>query len=235
MSDREEFEKALALYESKCVTGSSALVRKIASHFYDVRQPEIDALKAGEEVSSRILEMQSEDISRLAIENSTLVKENNDIKECLDGLLIQFADVQKLAAATTPPVQSHIAQVLPLQQQPEVTVTTTAQEPDLSQEARDWYAKRRSAKQPAQSHQLDDADIRTIALDCGFKLKPQPDGLEDLNPYVYRFAREILSTAPRAEDDNSKLKEAAEEIESRLRNAGLEYDADYLRAALEGK
>ena len=58
----------------------------------------------------------------------------------------------------------------------------------------------REAQMQAQSHQLDDADIRAIALDCGFKLKPQPDGLEDLNPYVYRFAREILSTIPRAED-----------------------------------
>lgn len=50
------------------------------------------------------------------------------------------------------------------------------------------------------AYELDDADIRAIALDCGFKLKPQPDGLEDLNPYVYKFARELLSTIPRPED-----------------------------------
>ncbi len=47
---------------------------------------------------------------------------------------------------------------------------------------------------------LDDAEIRAIALDCGFKLKPQPDGPDDLNPYVYRFANEILATMPAPED-----------------------------------
>lgn len=35
--------------------------------------------------------------------------------------------------------------------------------------------------------------IREKALACGFKLKPQVDGTDDLNPYVYTFAEEILN------------------------------------------
>lgn len=31
--------------------------------------------------------------------------------------------------------------------------------------------------------------IKDLALAAGFKLKPQPDGAEDLNPYVYEFAK----------------------------------------------
>lgn len=34
--------------------------------------------------------------------------------------------------------------------------------------------------------------IRTIALMKGFKLKEQPDGSLDLNPYVYDFAHALL-------------------------------------------
>jgi hypothetical protein len=50
------------------------------------------------------------------------------------------------------------------------------------------------------SAELHDLEIRGIALDCGFKLKSQPDGTEDLNPYVYQFAREILATMPSVEE-----------------------------------
>jgi predicted RNase H-like nuclease (RuvC/YqgF family) len=45
----------------------------------------------------------------------------------------------------------------------------------------------------------------------------------------------LMSQSNYTRPDNSELRKAAEEIESRLRNAGLEHDADYLRAALEGK
>lgn len=38
-------------------------------------------------------------------------------------------------------------------------------------------------------------DIRELALANGFKLKEQPDGTLDLNPYVYDFARAILGSA----------------------------------------
>lgn len=36
--------------------------------------------------------------------------------------------------------------------------------------------------------------IREIALQCGFKLKEQPNGEMDLNPYVYDFAKKIIRT-----------------------------------------
>ena len=35
--------------------------------------------------------------------------------------------------------------------------------------------------------------IKEIALANGFKLKEQPSGEMDLNPYVYEFARKLLS------------------------------------------
>ena len=34
--------------------------------------------------------------------------------------------------------------------------------------------------------------IKEVALDCGFKLKEQPDGSTDLNPYVYTFADKLI-------------------------------------------
>lgn len=34
--------------------------------------------------------------------------------------------------------------------------------------------------------------IRKVALDSGFKLKEQPNGEMDLNPYVYEFARRLM-------------------------------------------
>ena len=34
--------------------------------------------------------------------------------------------------------------------------------------------------------------IKDVALDCGFKLKEQPDGHLDLNPYVYTFADKLI-------------------------------------------
>jgi hypothetical protein len=37
--------------------------------------------------------------------------------------------------------------------------------------------------------------VKQIALECGFKLKAQPDGTQDLNPYVYVFAERLIQTA----------------------------------------
>ena len=34
--------------------------------------------------------------------------------------------------------------------------------------------------------------IKQVALECGFKLKEQPDGSMDLNPYVYTFADKLI-------------------------------------------
>lgn len=33
--------------------------------------------------------------------------------------------------------------------------------------------------------------IKHLALDIGFKTRPQLDGSDDLNPYVYEFARQV--------------------------------------------
>lgn len=40
--------------------------------------------------------------------------------------------------------------------------------------------------------------VRQLALEAGFKLRQQPDGTEDLNPYVYTFADKLAATV--AED-----------------------------------
>ena len=34
--------------------------------------------------------------------------------------------------------------------------------------------------------------IKELALECGFKLKEQPNGELDLNPYVYTFADKLI-------------------------------------------
>ena len=35
-------------------------------------------------------------------------------------------------------------------------------------------------------------DVKKLALECGFKIKEQPDGSMDLNHYVYKFAEELV-------------------------------------------
>lgn len=40
--------------------------------------------------------------------------------------------------------------------------------------------------------------VKELALANGFKLKQQPDGTEDLNPYVYEFAAALAAEAGRA-------------------------------------
>ena len=42
---------------------------------------------------------------------------------------------------------------------------------------------------------LKKSSVRQIALECGFKLKAQPDGTQDLNPYVYVFAERLIQIA----------------------------------------
>ena len=39
---------------------------------------------------------------------------------------------------------------------------------------------------------MDKQDVKKLALECGFKLKEQPDGEMDLNPYVYEFAEKLV-------------------------------------------
>ena len=45
-------------------------------------------------------------------------------------------------------------------------------------------------------------EIRDTALANGFKLKLQPDGEMDLNPYVYTFVRSILIKAKYKGEEN---------------------------------
>jgi len=49
----------------------------------------------------------------------------------------------------------------------------------------------RQLKAAGVAFQWTNDQIRELALRNGFKLKPQPDGQEDLNPYVYGFARAL--------------------------------------------
>lgn len=45
----------------------------------------------------------------------------------------------------------------------------------------------------SKTNTVSDEVIRTIALHNGFKLKEQPDGTMDLNPYVYEFAKALIT------------------------------------------
>lgn len=40
-------------------------------------------------------------------------------------------------------------------------------------------------------------EVRQMALEAGFTLRAQPDGSEDLSPYVYRFARMLIERVRR--------------------------------------
>lgn len=40
---------------------------------------------------------------------------------------------------------------------------------------------------------ITDEQIKALALANGFKVKEQPDGSTDLNPYVYDFARKLIA------------------------------------------
>jgi hypothetical protein len=40
---------------------------------------------------------------------------------------------------------------------------------------------------------ISNEEIKALALANGFKLKEQPDGTHELNPYVYEFARALLA------------------------------------------
>lgn len=44
---------------------------------------------------------------------------------------------------------------------------------------------------------MDRSKIREAALECGFKLKPQPGRQDDLNPYVYAFADRMIEAGAR--------------------------------------
>jgi len=53
--------------------------------------------------------------------------------------------------------------------------------------------------------------IRKIALENGFKLKKQPSGETDLNPYVFDFAEKLLAEK---KAEITELKQKLEKLES---------------------
>ncbi len=48
---------------------------------------------------------------------------------------------------------------------------------------------------------LTEEDIKRLALENGFKLKQQPSGEMELNPYVYDFARALIDAAKNSEKE----------------------------------
>ena len=77
--------------------------------------------------------------------------------------------------------------------------------------------------------------IKEVALASGFKLKPQPDGGEDLNPYVYDFARKLVAEVEQERDQLSDLLKAAgiDAQEIKAENEQLRKERDALTDALE--
>ena len=62
--------------------------------------------------------------------------------------------------------------------------------------------------------------IKDVALECGFKLKEQPNGDLDLNPYVYTFADKLIKqTHIRLLGD---FKDMLADINSEINDAMLE-------------
>ena len=62
--------------------------------------------------------------------------------------------------------------------------------------------------------------IKEVALDCGFKLKEQPNGELDLNHYVYTFADKLIK-----QTHTSLLgdfKDTLEDVTSQINDAMLE-------------
>jgi hypothetical protein len=78
-------------------------------------------------------------------------------------------------------------------------------------------------------------EVRAIALNHGFKKKPQPDGEDDLNPYVYDFAhalweelqcRKAAAPTPPAQDSvKIPTSEAEAELMAKLGMMWLEQNA----------
>ena len=68
--------------------------------------------------------------------------------------------------------------------------------------------------------------IKAMALSSGFKLKEQPNGEMDLNPYVYEFAK-LLELAVLYER-NKEIKERFELLADNFENELIEESINYL-------
>ena len=62
--------------------------------------------------------------------------------------------------------------------------------------------------------------IKDVALECGFKLKEQPNGDLDLNPYVYTFADKLIKQTHISLLGD--FKDTLAEINSQINDAMLE-------------
>ncbi|MAK91109.1 MAG: hypothetical protein CMI13_07750 [Oleibacter sp.] len=51
---------------------------------------------------------------------------------------------------------------------------------------------------------MDKQRIKDIAINNGFKLKEQPDGSSDLNPYVYAFSEALYKEAAKTKERDNK-------------------------------
>lgn len=67
-------------------------------------------------------------------------------------------------------------------------------------------------------------DIKLLALKHGFKLKKQPDGSWDLNPYVYEFAMALLAPAAEMKIPERWKLVPVEPTEKMERNAWVDSD-----------
>jgi predicted RNase H-like nuclease (RuvC/YqgF family) len=86
MNKNEEFEKCLSQYAATHTTGSTALLRKIGLHFFNARQPEIDAVQEqiGRHVAS-LAEWRGK-VRELQTENAALQAEVEMLRSEIDRL-----------------------------------------------------------------------------------------------------------------------------------------------------
>ena len=73
---------------------------------------------------------------------------------------------------------------------------------------------------------IEKSRIKAIALSSGFKLKEQPNGEMDLNPYVYEFAK-LLELAV-LYDRNREVKECFEILAGKSEYELIEEHKNYL-------
>ena len=73
---------------------------------------------------------------------------------------------------------------------------------------------------------IEKSRIKAVALSSGFKLKEQPNGEMDLNPYVYEFAK-LLELAV-LYDRNKEIKERFEILADNFEHELIEESINYL-------
>ena len=72
---------------------------------------------------------------------------------------------------------------------------------------------------------MEKSRIKAIALSSGFKLKEQPNGNMDLNPYVYEFAKllELAVLYDRNKETKERFKLLADNFEYELSEESKNY------------